>query len=127
MTRKSNLPPGSGFKKGKSGNPNGRPKGRKNMSTVVREILEAGATKELQKYADKIDLPNKQIDNKTVLVIDTFLKSLKGSESARKLLFEYFDGKRLKQDQDINITGAFTVTKLDELSGAYDKNRKKTR
>lgn len=38
--RADNLPIETRFKKGQSGNPNGRPKGVKNRSTIARKILE---------------------------------------------------------------------------------------
>ena len=43
MPRKSNLPPGSGFKKGQSGNPKGRPKdllGKKMRQLTAEEFAE---------------------------------------------------------------------------------------
>ena len=42
LGRNGNPPPiEKGFKKGQSGNPNGRPKGLRNRSTVLKEFLEA--------------------------------------------------------------------------------------
>jgi len=38
---KGGVVPPEGFKPGQSGNPNGRPKGVRNRSTVLREFLEA--------------------------------------------------------------------------------------
>jgi hypothetical protein len=42
MANNKNLNPP--WKKGESGNPNGRPKGARNRSTIIRELLETKAT-----------------------------------------------------------------------------------
>jgi phage gp16-like protein len=41
MANEDNLKP---WKKGQSGNPSGKPKGTRNRSTIIRELLEAKAT-----------------------------------------------------------------------------------
>ncbi len=45
MTGSDNLTP---YVKGESGNPNGRPKGSRNRSTIIREILDAAAAESLK-------------------------------------------------------------------------------
>lgn len=75
-----NLTP---FKKGQSGNPKGRPKGSKNLSTVVRDLLND------EELLDKIStnkpsyyehLPTKNGAN--AIVIAMMIEALKGNQKA---------------------------------------------
>ena len=73
--KNGNIPPiDKGFKKGQSGNPNGRPKGVKNFKTAIEEL-----------YALPIDTLEEDIKLK-ILGINPRIKTLEEALNARMLL-----------------------------------------
>ncbi len=78
MANEQNLKP---WKKGQSGNPQGTPKGTRNRSTIVRELLEAKAT----------DGESGQIVDQLVLALVE--KALSGDVPAARELFDSAYGK----------------------------------
>ena len=63
------------FEKGKSGNPNGRPKGVRNRSTIIRELLELN-DQELKMHQAQID---KTIDSADTNAYKAVLDSAYGA------------------------------------------------
>ncbi len=78
MANEENLTP---WKKGQSGNPKGKPKGTRNRSTIVRELLETKAT----------DGEEGQIVDQLVLALVE--KALNGDVPAARELFDSAYGK----------------------------------
>jgi uncharacterized protein (UPF0371 family) len=87
------------FKPGESGNPNGRPVGRKSFKTIIQEIAE-------QEINYK-DLKNNKISIKAgeALIISLFAKAIykKDSQSA-KILMEHAEAKKLEHSGSIDTT-----------------------
>lgn len=88
MPNEDNLKP---WKKGESGNPSGRPKGSRNRSTIVRELLEA-----------------KALDGGDGQVVDQLTRSLiqkaaEGDVRAYKELMDSAYGK-VKDTMESNVT-----------------------
>lgn len=84
-----NLPPKeTQFIKGKTGNPNGRPKGSRSRSTIVREWLEAN-----YKKVNPITGQNETLQIQDHLVISLIGKALKGDVQAFRELFDSGHGK----------------------------------
>lgn len=93
--------PGTQFPPGKSGNPEGRPKGSLNWSTVVKKILED------EKLVDKVlgkkpgwweELPKK--DAAHGIVVAMAIKALSGDKDAAKWLRETGFGNKLDVTSD---------------------------
>lgn len=77
------------FKKGKSGNPLGKPKGIRNRSTIVREIIEA-----------VLDGDHAVVDGMTKAIVE---KAMSGDVSAYRELMDSAYGKIADKSE---ITGA---------------------
>ena len=82
------VPNNKPFPKGVSGNPNGRPKGLRNRSTIVREWLEAN-----YKKVNPITGQNETLQIQDHLVISLIGKALKGDVQAFRELFDSAHGK----------------------------------
>lgn len=97
--------------KGQSGNPKGRPKGVKNWSTIVQQLLAD------EKLMDKISknkpsywdsLPTKNAAN--AIVVAQIILALKGEKSAAEWLRKAGFGDKLMHEFD---DGLFQATKLE--------------
>lgn len=82
------IPNSKPFPPGVSGNPNGRPKGSRNRSTIVREWLEAS-----YKKVNPITGQNETLQIQDHLVISLIGKALKGDVQAFRELFDSGHGK----------------------------------
>jgi hypothetical protein len=98
-----NLKP---YKKGQSGNPNGRPKGSRNFNTIIKEILEL----RLKDLNPNMNVPEhlKKKTNKEIMVMKQVSKAAAGNQRAFEYLVDRIDGKIM---QPIDITD---VTDLSE-------------
>lgn len=99
------------WKPGQSGNPKGRPKGVKNWSTVVQQLLAD------EKLMDKIsknkpsywnDLPTKNAAN--AIVVAMIIQALKGEKNAAEWLRKAGFGDKLMHEFE---DGLFQATKLE--------------
>lgn len=82
------IPGNKPFPPGVSGNPNGRPKGLRNRSTIVREWLEAN-----YKKINPITGQQETLPIQDHLVISLIGKALKGDVHAFRELFDSGHGK----------------------------------
>jgi len=76
------------FKKGQSGNPNGRPKGKRNVKTVLRELLESqSSTKEyanpLAEQLIKIAFKGER-DADRLKAVNTIIEKIEGGEQEKE-------------------------------------------
>lgn len=108
MAGKDNLKP---WPKGKSGNPNGRPKGTKNWSKIVQELLAD------ENLMDKISknkpgywdsLPTKNAAN--AIVVAMVIEALKGKKEAAEWLRKTGYGDKLTVDSE---DGLFQANKIE--------------
>jgi len=89
---------GKGFKKGQSGNPNGRPKGTLNASTVIKRWLEAD-----EKKQNPLTQKSESLTQLDIITLAQIVKARKGDTSAFNALLDRVYGKP-KQTLDIDHT-----------------------
>lgn len=108
MANEQNLTP---FPKGTSGNPKGRPKGIKNWSTVVQQLLAD------ENLIDKVvttkpaywnELPTKNAAN--AIVISMIIKAMQGQKDAAEWLRKSGYGDKLTHEFE---DGLFQSTKIE--------------
>ena len=92
----SNLEP---FKKGKSGNPKGRPKGSRNRSTVAKQWLEVA-----QKIKNPITGAEETLEQQDIMTLALIKKAREGDVSAYRELMDSAYGKAIQQT-DITSNG----------------------
>jgi len=97
------------FKPGESGNPNGRPKGARNRSTLVREWLEVK-----QKEKNPLTGQVEELEQQDLITLALIKKAKKGDVQAYKELMDSAHGK-IEQKTDITSKGQklFQVNILD--------------
>ena len=83
------------FKKGESGNPNGRPKGSKNRKTIAREWLAF-----LQEETNLISGQIETLSMEDIITLSTIFKAKQGDVSAYKALMDSAYGA-VKQNIEI--------------------------
>jgi hypothetical protein len=115
--RLNNLKP---FSKGQSGNPKGRPKGIKNWSSIVQQLLAD------EKLIDKVvktkpsywdDLPNQNAAN--AIVVTMIIKAMQGDQKAADWLRKSGFGDKLTHEFE---DGLFQSTKI-EVEIVESKNK----
>ena len=102
-----NLKP---FKKGKSGNPNGRPKGKRNRATVARQWLEV-----VQNLKNPLTGTFEDLEQQDLMTLALIKKAREGDVQAYNALMDSGYGKPT-QPTDITTQGEkliFTPINLD--------------
>lgn len=102
------------FKKGQSGNPNGRPKGSRNRSTVAKQWLEV-----IQDVKNPITGKTEGLEQQDIMTLALIKKARNGDVSAYKELMDSAYGKALQKTENTNLD----VTPLtdDEIKTISDK------
>ena len=98
MANEENLIP---FKKGESGNPNGRPKGSLNRATVARKWLEV-----MEKITNPITGSKEQLSQEDAITLAQINKARKGDTNAYRALMDSVYGKApqtIDQHTDLNV------------------------
>jgi hypothetical protein len=95
MANEENLKP---FGKGNNANPNGRPKGSKNRSTIVKELLEFASSQKNVLTGEQETLTQEQ-----AITLAMLLKANKGDVNAYKALMDSCYGAP-KQTTDTNLS-----------------------
>ena len=109
------------FTKGQSGNPRGRPKGSKNVATLLQEEL--AQTIIVQEQGQ-----NKSIKKLDAIVKQLVMKALKGDSRAIEYLFKQLN---LNTDQETDKTSNFTADPeivknlFDRLSSSHEEPNEK--
>jgi hypothetical protein len=107
------------FGKGQSGNPNGRPKGRRNRATLVREWLEVS-----QKVKNPISGIVEELQQQDIMTLALIKKAREGDVQAYRELMDSAHGKVI-QTTDITTGGdklnAEPVLNQDQINKLIDK------
>jgi len=86
------------FEKGQSGNPNGRPKGSKNRSTIAKKWLELN-TNETNPITNQIE----NLSQEDIITLKQIEKAKDGDSNAYKLLMDSTYGMP-QQQTEVNAT-----------------------
>lgn len=89
------------FKEGESGNPSGRPKGSRNRSTIVREILEL-----LEETKNPITQKNEKLSQEQIMTLAVLNRARKGDVRAYQALMDSAFGapkQQVEQSNDGNL------------------------
>lgn len=114
MANEANLTP---FKEGESGNLNGRPKGARNRSTIVREMLQHAM--KMQDVSDKnIAALEKlgikdRVEVEQILTAAQIIKASEGDTKAYQALMDSTYGQP-KQQTEIELKSFETIVPGDE-------------
>ena len=104
MAKEDNL---KSYKPGQSGNPNGRPKGSKNRSTIAKYWLEVN-----QKLKNPITGDNETMSQEDLMTLALIKKAREGDVSAYKALMDSGYGapvQQIEQQQtNIDLSGLTT-------------------
>ena len=100
------------FKPGQSGNPKGRPKGLKNLSTDLQEELE-------QKIVITEANKTQEVTKQRAMIKTLFAKALKGETRAANVLIGLILG--LEQANQNNTDGASLTEEDQAILAAYTK------
>lgn len=98
-------------KGGPSPNPKGKPKGTRSLTTILRELMNAGAPDMLQKGEMKELLKRLKIAKPTngdLLMLRLFIKGMQGDTKAMEMVIDRMDGKP-KQEVEINGSSKIIV------------------
>lgn len=104
------------FRKGESGNPNGRPKGSPNLGRIVTES--ARRWSQIEREVEVTDPATGKRSKQTMTLLDAVVlrvidRAMKGDNYATKLLFNYVDGM---PPQEVSFEGTVTTTSLSEMN-----------
>ena len=80
MANEENLIP---YKKGQSGNPNGRPKGSKNRSTIAKKWLQV-----IQETKNPLTLESEELSQEDLITLALLKKAADGDVNAYKALMD---------------------------------------
>jgi hypothetical protein len=86
------------FKKGESGNPNGRPKGSRNRSTIARRWLEVN-----QKLKNPLTSEEETMSQEDLMTLALIKKAREGDVNAYKALMDSGYGAPVQQIEQTNI------------------------
>lgn len=104
MSRTDNLTP---FEPGESGNPAGRPKGTKNLSTILREMLEL-----------EIEEDGVKITQKDAIIKKLIKQSTAGNLRAIQEVFDRTEGKAKQEFKIDNVSDLNFNVNIKKPDGA---------
>lgn len=89
MANEENLIP---YQKGQSGNPNGRPKGSKNRSTIAKKWLQV-----IQEAKNPLTLESEELSQEDLITLALIKKAANGDVNAYKALMDSGYGSPVQQ------------------------------
>lgn len=91
------------WKKGESGNPNGRAKGSKNRSTILKELLELDMlAADGKKMGNPLNPDEESITYEKAVMVSLIKRALKGDVRAIREIQDTVHGK-IKDETDVNL------------------------
>lgn len=100
MPKPENIEPYK-YKKGQSGNPNGRPKGKRNRSLIAKQWLEVS-----QKIKNPITGENEELEQQDIMTLALIKKAREGDVQAYRELMDSAYGKLPQQTDLTNSDGS---------------------
>lgn len=107
MANEENL---KSYKPGQSGNPNGRPKGRRNRSTIARQWLEVN-----QKLKNPITGQDETMSQEDLMTLALIKKAREGDVSAYKALMDSGYGAPVQQIEQQQTSIDLSDLTTDEI------------
>jgi hypothetical protein len=104
------IPNNKPFKKGQSGNPNGRPKGRKNRSTIARYWLEVN-----QKLKNPLTGTDEEMSQEDLMTLALIKKAREGDVSAYRALMDSGYGAPVQVVEQTNTNVDLSDLSTDEI------------
>jgi hypothetical protein len=98
------------FKKGESGNPNGRPKGTKNRSTIARQWLEVN-----QSLKNPLTGENETMSQEDLMTLALIKKARDGDVGAYKALMDSGYGAPVQQIEQQQTTVDLSELTTEEI------------
>ena len=90
------------FEKGESGNPNGRPKGSKNRSTIARRWMEVN-----QSLKNPLTSETELMSQEDLMTLALIKKAREGDVAAYKVLMDSGYGSPVQQIEQTNVEQPF--------------------
>lgn len=109
-----NLKP---FDKGESGNPNGRPKGSKNRSTIARQWLEVN-----QNLKNPLTGDNENMSQEDLMTLALIKKAREGDVQAYRALMDSGYGAPVQQIEQTNTEIDLSSLSTDEIKDLLKDN-----
>lgn len=104
------IPNNKPFKKGQSGNPNGRPKGRKNRSTIARYWLEVN-----QKLKNPLTGTDEEMSQEDLMTLALIKKAREGDVSAYRALMDSGYGAPVQVVEQTNTNVDLSDLSTEEI------------
>ena len=108
MNKEDNLKPN--WEKGESGNPNGRPKGSKNRSTIARQWLEVN-----QNLKNPLTGENETMSQEDLMTLALIKKARDGDVNAYKALMDSGYGAPIQQIEQQQTTVDLSELTTEEI------------
>lgn len=105
------------FKKGESGNPNGRPKGSKNRSTIAKKWLEVN-----QNSKNPITGSVEDMSQEDLITLAQIKKAREGDTSSYKALMDSVYGAPIQQVDQTQTNYDFTNLSAEEIRNILKEN-----
>jgi len=105
------------WEKGESGNPNGRPKGSKNRSTIARKWLEVN-----QSLKNPLTGENETMSQEDLMTLALIKKARDGDTNAYKALMDSGYGAPVQQIEQTNTEIDLSSLTMDELKDLLNED-----
>jgi len=115
MNKEDNLKPN--WEKGESGNPNGRPKGSRNRSTIARKWLEVN-----QSLKNPLTGENETMSQEDLMTLALIKKARDGDTNAYKALMDSGYGAPVQQIEQTNTEIDLSSLTTDELKDLLNED-----